>query len=67
MGLDSCYVYTYIQEKAADTNELIFAPMVLPHLDTDCPLGVANSLLLGFWEAGKACHRARYYCFDLRD
>ena len=48
MGLDSYYVYTYIQEKAADTNELIFAPMVLLHLDTDCPLRVANSLLLPF-------------------
>ena len=68
MGLDNYYVYTYIQEKAADTNELIFGPMVLLHLDTDCPLPrVANSLLLDFWGAGKACRRARYYYFDLRN
>ena len=66
VDLDSYYVYTYIQEKAADTNGLIFGPMVLLHSNTDCPRGLANPVLLGFWGVEKACHRARYCCFDLR-
>ena len=56
---------TYIREEVVDINALIVGPRIFLDLDTDYPLGMVHFELLGFWEAGKACHTEHCYYFGL--